>query len=50
LGELAAGIALTFSELVTAVVGWVVAKLRGHDLFDDVMRETEANAVPPRSP
>jgi hypothetical protein len=29
LAELAAGIALTFSELVTALVGWLVAKLRG---------------------
>lgn len=42
LAELAAGIALTFSELVTALVGWVVAKLRGHDLFDEVVRDPEA--------
>jgi hypothetical protein len=50
LAELAAGIALTFSELVTALVGWVAAKLRGHDLFDEVMREAEEGAAPPRSP
>jgi hypothetical protein len=50
LAELAAGIALTFSELVTALVGWVVAKLRAHDLFDEVMQEAEAKAAQPRSP
>jgi hypothetical protein len=50
LAELAAGIALTFSELVTALVGWLVAKLRGHDLFDEVMREAEAETASPRSP
>jgi len=50
LAELAAGIALTVSELVTALVGWVVAKLRGYDLFDEVMREAEATAAQPRSP
>jgi len=48
LAELAAGIALTVSELVTALVGWVVAKLRGYDLFDEVMREAEAKSSPPR--
>jgi hypothetical protein len=47
LAELAAGIALTVSELVTALVGWVVAKLRGYDLFE-VMREAEAKSSPPR--
>jgi hypothetical protein len=47
--EITAGIALTFSELVTALVGWVVAKLRGHDPFDEVMREAEAEAVRHRS-
>jgi hypothetical protein len=49
MAELAAGIALTLGDLVTALVGWVVAKLRGRDLFDEVMREAEAAAVPPRS-
>jgi hypothetical protein len=39
--ELAAGIALTLSGPITAVVGWAVAKVRGHDLFDQVMREAE---------
>jgi hypothetical protein len=48
MAEIAAGIALTLSELVTALVGWVVAKLRGHDLFDEVMRD--AKAAPPRLP
>ena len=48
MAEIAAGIALTLSELVTALVGWVVAKLRGHDLFDEVMGDAEA--APPRSP
>jgi hypothetical protein len=43
LAELAAGIALTFSELVVALVDWVVAKLRGHDLFDEVMRDPAAD-------
>ena len=38
----AAGIALTLSELVTALVGWVVVKLRGGDLFHQVRREAEA--------
>jgi hypothetical protein len=47
LAELAAGIALTFSELVTALVGWAVA---GHDLFDEVMRDPEAEAATPSSP
>jgi hypothetical protein len=45
LAELAGGIALTLSELVTALVGWLVAKLRGHDLFDEVMREAEAETA-----
>jgi hypothetical protein len=49
LAEIAAGIALTLSELVTALVGWVVAKLRGHDLFDEVMGEAEAGAARPPS-
>jgi hypothetical protein len=48
LAELAEGVALTLSELVTALGGWVVAKLRGHDLFDEVIRD--AKAAPPRSP
>lgn len=30
--ELAAGIAMTLSDLMTAVVGWAVAKVRGYDL------------------
>jgi hypothetical protein len=42
--ETAAGLAATFSELISALVGWFVAKLRGHDLFDQVMREGEAEA------
>jgi hypothetical protein len=50
LAELAAGIALTLSDLVTALAGWVIAKLRGHDLFDQVMLEAEASAAPPPSP
>jgi hypothetical protein len=45
LAEIAAGIALTLSEVVTALVGWVVAKLRGHDLFDEVMGEAEAGLL-----
>jgi hypothetical protein len=45
MGETAAGLAATFSELITALVSWFVAKLRGHDLFDQVMREGEAEAA-----
>jgi hypothetical protein len=26
------------------LIGWVVTKLRGHDLFDEVMRDPEAEA------
>jgi hypothetical protein len=44
MAEVAAGIAVTFSELITALVGWLVAKLRGDGLFDQVMREVEAEA------
>ena len=44
MAELVGGIALTLSEPVTALVGWVIAKLRGHDLFDEVMRDAEADA------
>jgi hypothetical protein len=43
MAELVGGIALTLSEPVTALVGWVIAKLRGHDLFDEVMRDAEAD-------
>jgi hypothetical protein len=50
MAELAAGIALTFSEPVTALVGLVIAKLRGHDLFDEVMGEADAGAARRRSP
>ena len=32
---------MTLSDLITAVVCWAVAKLRGHDLFDQVMHESE---------
>jgi hypothetical protein len=49
MAELAAGIAVTLSDLLAALAGWVVAKLRGHDFFDQVMRESEANAAAPRS-
>jgi hypothetical protein len=49
LAELACGIALTLSDLVTALASWVVAKLRSHDLFDEVMREAEASTAPPHS-
>jgi hypothetical protein len=48
--EIAAGIALTLSDLLTALVGWVVIKLRGGDLFDQVMREAEAPGSEPQSP
>jgi hypothetical protein len=44
MAETAAGLAATFSELITAFVGWLVAKLRGHDLFDQVMRDGDAEA------
>jgi hypothetical protein len=44
MGTTAAGIVATFSELITALAGWFVAKLRGHDLFDQVMRDAEAEA------
>ena len=50
MAEIAAGIALTLNELLVALVGWVVAKLRGHDLFDQVMREAEAPGSEPQSP
>jgi hypothetical protein len=50
MAELAAGIALTLSDLVAALVGWVVAKLRGQDLFDDVVCEAKSPAVRRRSP
>jgi uncharacterized membrane protein len=49
MAELVAGIALSLSDLVTALASWVVAKLCGHDLFDQVMREAEAKAAPPRA-
>jgi hypothetical protein len=48
--ELAAGIAITLSDLITALVGWAVAKLRGYDLFDQVMREAERTQEVARSP
>jgi hypothetical protein len=47
MAELAAGIAVTFSEPITALAAWFVAKLRGGDLFDQVMREGEAKAGEP---
>jgi len=47
--DLAAGIAMTLSDLITAVVCWAVAKVRGYDLFDEVMREAERAEVA-RSP
>ena len=47
MAELAAGIALTLSDLVTALIGWVVAKVRSHDLFDEVMREADAGQPSP---
>jgi hypothetical protein len=39
--DLAAGIAMTLSDLITAVVCSAVAKVRGYDLFDQVMREAQ---------
>jgi hypothetical protein len=48
MAELVAGIALSLSDLVTALASWVVAKLRGHDLFDQVMREGDAEDARPR--
>jgi hypothetical protein len=50
MAEIAAGIALTLNELLVALVGWVLAKLRGRDLFDQVMREAEAPGSEPQSP
>jgi len=47
MAELAAGIAVTFSEPITALVAWFVAKLRGNDLFDQVMREAKGKAEKP---
>ena len=44
MAETAAGLAATFSELITALVGWFVAKLRGHDLFEQLMRGGEDDA------
>lgn len=39
----AGGIAVTFDGLIVAVIVWLVGKLRGHDLFDQVMRQAEAD-------
>jgi hypothetical protein len=44
MAETAAGLAAAFSELITALVSWFVAKLRGHDLFDQLMRNSETEA------
>ena len=50
MAEIAAGIALTLNDLLTALVGWVVVKLRGGDLFDQVMREAEVPRSETQSP
>jgi hypothetical protein len=47
MAELAAGKALTLSDLVTALMDWVVAKVRGHDLFNEVMGEPDARPASP---
>jgi hypothetical protein len=39
--ELAAGIVMTLSGLITALVSWAFDKARGYDLVDQVMREAE---------
>jgi hypothetical protein len=49
MAELVAGIVLTLADLMTAVFGWVVAKVRGYDLFDEIMREGEADTARARS-
>jgi hypothetical protein len=50
MAEIAAGIALTLNDLLTALVGWAVIKLQGGDLFDQVTREAEAPASELQSP
>jgi hypothetical protein len=35
------GIIVTLADLIAAVSGWLVTKLRGADLFDQVVREAE---------
>jgi hypothetical protein len=35
------GIVVTLGDLIAAVSGWLVAKLRGKDLFDQVVRERQ---------
>ncbi len=34
---------MTFGGFIVAVIVWLVGKLRGQDLFDQVMREAEAD-------
>jgi hypothetical protein len=50
MAEIAAGIALTLNDLLTALVGWAVIKLQGGDLFDQVTRQAEAPASELQSP
>jgi hypothetical protein len=48
MAETAAGLAATFSELITALVGWFVAKLRGHDLSNsDARRRSRRRDIGP---
>jgi hypothetical protein len=35
------GIVVTLWDLIAAVSAWLVTKLRGEDLFDQVVREAE---------
>lgn len=35
------GIVVTLGDLIAAVSGWLVTKLRGEDLFDQVVGEAE---------
>jgi len=37
------GIAVTLGGLIVAVIVWIMGKLRGQDLFDQVMRQAEAD-------
>jgi hypothetical protein len=41
------GIAVTLSDLIAGVSGWLAAKVRGEDLFDQVVGEAERERASP---
>jgi Na+/H+ antiporter NhaD/arsenite permease-like protein len=43
----AGGLAVTFGGLIAAVILWLVDKLRGRDLFEQVIRQAEAEQAAP---